>query len=63
MCRGATPSVTPMTPRRPPTPFPQAWVEARKASDFAKFAPFLQTWVDLSREKAKYIDPKLPAYE
>ena len=38
-------------------------MEARKASDFAKFAPFLQTWVDLSREKAKYIDPKLPAYE
>jgi Zn-dependent M32 family carboxypeptidase len=36
----------------------QAWVEARKASDFNKFAPFLQQWVDANREKAACIDPK-----
>ena len=29
---------------------PQAWVEARKASDFSKFAPFLQEWVDVRRK-------------
>jgi hypothetical protein len=32
-----------------PVWYRQAWVEARKASDFSKFAPFLQTWVDLNR--------------
>lgn len=32
-----------------------AWVAARKASDFSAFAPFLQQWVDLSLEKARYV--------
>ncbi|GAX80590.1 hypothetical protein CEUSTIGMA_g8027.t1 [Chlamydomonas eustigma] len=41
----------------------QAWVEARKASDFSKFAPYLQKWVDLSKEKAAFIDSTKPAYD
>jgi len=41
----------------------QAWVEARKESDFSKFEPFLEQWVDLSRRKAAMIDPKRPAYD
>eukprot|EP00199_Chlamydomonas_sp_CCMP681_P000758 CAMPEP_0119102174 /NCGR_PEP_ID=MMETSP1180-20130426/1012_1 /TAXON_ID=3052 ORGANISM="Chlamydomonas cf sp, Strain CCMP681" /NCGR_SAMPLE_ID=MMETSP1180 /ASSEMBLY_ACC=CAM_ASM_000741 /LENGTH=520 /DNA_ID=CAMNT_0007086417 /DNA_START=67 /DNA_END=1629 /DNA_ORIENTATION=+ len=41
----------------------QAWVEARKSNDFSKFAPFLQRWVDLNREKAAFIDPSIPAYD
>lgn len=40
-----------------------AWVEARKASDFSKFAPFLQQWVDISIEKAKLIDPDGDVYD
>ncbi|GFH06694.1 uncharacterized protein HaLaN_01364 [Haematococcus lacustris] len=35
----------------------QGWVEARKASDFSKFAPYLQEWVDVSKEKAVHINP------
>lgn len=30
---------------------PQAWVEARKASDFSKFAPFLKEWIEVRREQ------------
>jgi carboxypeptidase Taq len=41
----------------------QAWVSARKASDFSQFQPFLQAWVDLNREKAAAIDPSRPAYD
>mmetsp|Transcript_14162 Transcript_14162/g.36692 ORF Transcript_14162/g.36692 Transcript_14162/m.36692 type:complete len:567 (+) Transcript_14162:1-1701(+) len=41
----------------------QAWVEARKESDFGKFAPFLEEWVAVSREKARMIDPSRPAYD
>lgn len=40
-----------------------AWVKARKESDFSAFAPYLQQWVDVSLEKAKYIDPKQSAYD
>lgn len=40
-----------------------AWVEARQNADFSKFAPFLQQWVDVSLEKAKYIDPNRNAYD
>ncbi|KIZ02696.1 carboxypeptidase Taq [Monoraphidium neglectum] len=42
---------------------PQAWVEARKASDFSKFAPFLQQWVDVRREAAALIDPSKDPYD
>jgi len=41
----------------------QAWVEARKASDFSKFAPFLERWVSISRTKASMIDPSRPPYD
>jgi carboxypeptidase Taq len=41
----------------------QAWVSARKESDFSKFAPFLQQWVDVNKQKAAAIDPSLPAYD
>lgn len=40
-----------------------AWVEARKESNFAKFAPFLQQWVDVRREAAALIDPTKDAYD
>ncbi|GFR49967.1 hypothetical protein Agub_g12106, partial [Astrephomene gubernaculifera] len=40
-----------------------AWVEARKSADFSLFAPFLQQWVDISKEKARLIDPCRPAYD
>ena len=35
----------------------QAWIEARQTNDFSKFAPVLQEWVDLVREKCAIIDP------
>jgi carboxypeptidase Taq len=41
----------------------QAWVEARKASDFSIFAPYLQQWVDLNKQKAKHIDPTADPYD
>eukprot|EP00195_Chlamydomonas_chlamydogama_P008941 CAMPEP_0202902440 /NCGR_PEP_ID=MMETSP1392-20130828/16855_1 /ASSEMBLY_ACC=CAM_ASM_000868 /TAXON_ID=225041 /ORGANISM="Chlamydomonas chlamydogama, Strain SAG 11-48b" /LENGTH=516 /DNA_ID=CAMNT_0049589201 /DNA_START=125 /DNA_END=1675 /DNA_ORIENTATION=+ len=41
----------------------EAWVAARKESNFSKFAPFLQQWVDVNKEKAKHIDPSRPAYD
>ncbi|KAK9827502.1 hypothetical protein WJX74_006289 [Apatococcus lobatus] len=40
-----------------------AWVKAREASDFSMFAPKLEEWVQLSRDIAKSIDPKRPAYD
>lgn len=40
-----------------------AWVKAKQASDFSIFAPFLKEWVEISREKAKLIDPSLPPYD
>lgn len=41
----------------------QAWVSARKASDFSKFKDYLQQWVDVSLQKAAAIDPSRPAYD
>lgn len=35
----------------------QAWIAARQADDFSKFAPVLQEWVELVREKCAIIDP------
>lgn len=40
-----------------------AWVAARKESNFSKFAPFLQQWVDVNKQKAAAIDPAAPAYD
>lgn len=41
----------------------QAWVKARQGSDFSQFAPVLQEWVDLRREKARLVDPSRPVYD
>lgn len=38
-------------------------MEARKESDYSKFAPFLQQWVDVSHQKAAAIDPNAPVYD
>ncbi|KAK9833280.1 hypothetical protein WJX81_002396 [Elliptochloris bilobata] len=41
----------------------QAWMVAREAKDFAKFAPVLEEWVALTREACSLIDPSRPAYD
>lgn len=41
----------------------QGWVKARQSSDFAAFAPLLQEWVDLRKQKAALVDPSRPAYD
>eukprot|EP00976_Prorocentrum_cordatum_P110329 1195178-Prorocentrum_minimum.AAC.4 len=41
----------------------QAWVKAREESDFSKFAPLLEQWVDLLKEKCHLIDPSRPVYD
>ena len=40
-----------------------SWVEARTASDFSKFEPSLREWVELSKQKAKYIDSSAVPYD
>lgn len=50
------------TPPAPPSSR-QAWVAARKASDFSAFAPYLQQWVDVALAKAAAIDPSRPPYD
>lgn len=44
-------------------PLPQTWVKARQASDFSLFAPALEKWVALRRERAALIDPGKPVYD
>ena len=39
------------------------WVEARKRKDWALFAPKLEEWLALLREKAALIDASRPAYD
>jgi carboxypeptidase Taq len=39
------------------------WVEAREKNDFASFAPVLEEWVGLVKEKSRFIDPSKDAYE
>ena len=41
----------------------EAWVEARRASDFSKFQPYLAELVELRRQYARHVDPDAPAYE
>jgi carboxypeptidase Taq len=41
----------------------QAWVAARKASDFSAFAPVLRQWLELTKEKCAAIEPSKPAYD
>lgn len=38
-------------------------MSARKASDYSQFAPFLQEWIDVNKQKAAAIDPSKPAYD
>jgi carboxypeptidase Taq len=40
-----------------------AWVEARKANDFASFAPHLQKIIDLNRTMAAALDPLKKPYD
>ena len=40
-----------------------SWVSARQASDYSKFKPSLQEWVDISKKKAALIDPTSAAYD
>lgn len=35
----------------------QTWANAREARDWSMFAPVLQEWVDVAREKASAINP------
>lgn len=41
----------------------QAWVAARKASDYSQFAPVLSQWLALTREKCAAIAPGAPLYD
>lgn len=41
----------------------QTWVQAREKSDFSLFAPVLQEWTDLIKEKCDLIDPTKPVYD
>jgi Zn-dependent M32 family carboxypeptidase len=41
----------------------QAWVAARAASDFSQFAPVLEQWLSLTREKCAAIDPARSPYD
>mmetsp|Transcript_28741 Transcript_28741/g.39724 ORF Transcript_28741/g.39724 Transcript_28741/m.39724 type:complete len:556 (-) Transcript_28741:269-1936(-) len=40
-----------------------AWVKAREENDFYQFAPVLQQWIDLTKEKCALIDPSRPVYD
>ena len=40
-----------------------AWIEAKKRSDFDRFAPSLERLLDLSRRRAEAIDPDRHPYE
>ena len=41
----------------------QAWVSARQAKDFSKFAPILKEWIDLIRVRCKWIDASRSCYD
>lgn len=40
-----------------------AWIEAKGASDFSRFAPSLESLIALTREKAASVDSALPTYD
>ncbi|GIM05840.1 hypothetical protein Vretimale_10263 [Volvox reticuliferus] len=40
-----------------------AWVKAKTESDFSVFAPLLKQWIEISKEKARLIDPTKPVYD
>jgi carboxypeptidase Taq len=39
------------------------WVEAKKESNFAKFAPILKKWIDLRKQIAGYTHPGENVYD
>ena len=41
----------------------QAWITARSANDFSKFAPVLEEWIELTKKRSKCIDSSLPPYD
>lgn len=41
----------------------KAWEEAKKASDFSIFAPYLKKMIDLTKQKCAYTDPGKEVYE
>jgi len=41
----------------------EAWVSARKESNFSKFSPFLKQWVELRKEQAKFLDSSKDPYD
>ncbi len=41
----------------------QAWAAARAASDYGRFAPILEQWLALTREKCAAIEPGAPPYD
>jgi carboxypeptidase Taq len=41
----------------------EGWIESRVKSDFSIFQPFLEEWISVSRDKAKYIDSSKPTYD
>lgn len=41
----------------------EAWVTARKASDFSVFQPSLEEWVQVNIERAKSMAPNAPIYD
>eukprot|EP00242_Pyramimonas_sp_CCMP2087_P016560 CAMPEP_0198204252 /NCGR_PEP_ID=MMETSP1445-20131203/7647_1 /TAXON_ID=36898 /ORGANISM="Pyramimonas sp., Strain CCMP2087" /LENGTH=555 /DNA_ID=CAMNT_0043876041 /DNA_START=119 /DNA_END=1783 /DNA_ORIENTATION=+ len=41
----------------------QSWVKARQESDFSLFAPMLEDWVSLLKEKCALIDDSKPVYD
>lgn len=41
----------------------EAWVDARKAADFSKFAPSLEDIVDMNCKRAAYINAATPPYD
>ncbi|KAJ1431609.1 M32, carboxypeptidase Taq metallopeptidase peptidase [Ochromonadaceae sp. CCMP2298] len=41
----------------------ESWVKARSSSDFSIFAPYLQEWVDVNRQRASAMDPSGNSYD
>ncbi len=60
--RGLPPELTARLARAKGTA-QQAWVEARRADDFAGFAPHLQHMLEIKREVAERTAPELPLYD
>jgi len=40
-----------------------AWVKARESNDFSLFVPILEELLDLSKQEAAFVDPRIQAYD